>query len=97
MLHVIIRPPFDELLDLSPIKRTEQGVNDKYQCAHFGVGQSTAAIPIDLVKSVWADGPELIEIIKHFESVPKRFNRFNVDPTMKWFGDHAKFIVANWT
>jgi len=84
MLHVILKPPFDEL-----------GLPN--QCAHFEIGQSTQGINIDLVESVWADGAELIEIIKHFEGVPKRFNRFNTDPTMKWFGPDAQFIVANWT
>jgi len=105
MLHVILRPPFDEL---QPYKvydhvfgdtETTETVSPKCVrcCAHFEIGQPASAIPIALIESVWADGNELIEIIKHFEGIPKRFNRFNLDPTMKWFGDDAKFIVANWT
>lgn len=98
MLHVILKPPFNELLANQEFDRGELSPDHKYKCAHFEIGQSTAAVNLDLVDSVWADGPELVEIIKNFEGVPKRFNRhYDHDQTMKWFGDDARFIVANWT
>ena len=83
MLHVIIQPPFDEI---DP------------QCAHFETGQSTASLKPELVLSVIADGAELDLIMRVFEGIPKRFNRHaDHDQTSKWFGDDARFIVANWT
>lgn len=93
MLHVILRPPFDELLELAPIERTEQGVNNKYSCAHFEIGQSTSAVPIDLIESVWADENELYFIFREFTGISMRLNT----STVKWFGDDARFIVANWS
>jgi hypothetical protein len=36
--------------------------------------------------------------MRSFEGIPKRFHRHaDHDQTSKWFGDDAKFIVANWT
>ena len=106
MLHVILRPPFDEL---QPYKvhghvfgdtETTETVSPKCVrcCAHFEIGQSTSAVPIGLVQSVWADKTELDLIYRSFEGIPKRFHRHaDHDQTSKWFGDDAKFIVANWT
>jgi len=92
MLHVIFTPPFDDLLK-----------NTSYLTTQFEIGQSTNAINPDLVQCVIADGTELVEIVKYFEGIPKRFlnhyatEEVKSDATMKWFGDDAKFIVANWT
>ena len=84
MLHIIIQPPFDEI---DP------------QCAHFEVGQSTKNLKPSLVLSVIADGAELQHILKNFTGLP--IAKINDDLTtqteMRWFGDDAKFIVANWT
>lgn len=101
MLHVILRPPFDEL---QPYKVHDhvfgdtETVKPKCVCIHFEIGQSTEQINIDLVESVWADGAELDLIFRSFEGIPKRFHRHaDHDQTTKLFGDDAKFIVANWT
>jgi Zn-finger nucleic acid-binding protein len=89
MLHVILKPPFDELL---------ANPEAKCKCAHFEIGESANEVNIDLVESVWADGAELDLIMRSFEGIPKRFHRHaDHDQTSKWFGDDAKFIVANWT
>lgn len=98
MLHIILRPPFNELLKDDPVYQKLISEDNKYKCAHFEIGQSTSAVPIDLVESVWADGAELDLIYRSFEGIPKRFHRYpDHDQTSKWFGPDAQFIVANWT
>lgn len=83
MLHVIIQPPFNELL-----------ANDdgKPKCAHFLVGHSTKDINPEIVVSVLATGPELQHILNNFTQLPRCLSRTE----QRWFGDDAKFIVANW-
>ena len=46
------------------------------------------------VESVFADGHELDYIERRFENLPRLAAGFRRYAT--WFGDHAKFIVANW-
>ena len=47
---------------------------------------------ISLVEEVQADGDELQYILESFNNLPKAgFRR-----VQRWFGDNAKFIVANW-
>ena len=85
MLHVVFTPPFDDLLK-----------NASYLTSQFVIGQSTKDINPDLVQSVLADGIELVHILNKFTGIP--FAGLNDVPTnMSWFGDDAKFIVANWT
>lgn len=102
MLHVIIQPPFDEFLtDLvnAELLDSAQRDDNKPKCAHFEIGQSTEAAPVELVTSVWADGPELRHIFTYFSGLPVRFienDLRTLAEKQKWFGDDAKFIVANW-
>jgi len=85
MLHVIIQKPFDEA-----------------KCDHYTVGdeaikQLNYPNNPDIIQSVIADGPELDHIMICFASLPWRCNRDQTLPqSMQWFGDDAKFIVANW-
>jgi hypothetical protein len=44
------------------------------------------------VYSVAAANEELNKIIKEFNGIP--YHSFNLD--QRWYGDAAKFIVANW-
>lgn len=54
------------------------------------VGQKLNYInPLD-VRMVQADGDELEEIKNKIENIP-----FTVGRVQRWFGDDAKFIVAN--
>lgn len=82
MLHVIYRP-------------TGGQSDDPPKCAHFEVGESTKDLNPETVTSVLAEGRELHEIIMNFEGLPRRFKGKNPGE-QSWFGDHAKFIVANW-
>ena len=83
MLHVILRPnPMDDPADS--------------QCAHLSIGDKTQAEAIahqhDRIEKVIADGEELEHIIQNYMNL---FFRLSV-AEMTWFGDDAKFIVANW-
>lgn len=87
MLHIILDPPFDEVAK---------------KCSHFEIGDSTELINLDTVNSVVADGHELDFIEYHFTGIPMRLkadraNAGSSELSQQWFGDHAKFIVANWT
>lgn len=81
MLHVIIQKPFDEA-----------------KCDHYTVGaEEIKDLNPDLVQSVLADGPELDHIMICFAGIPWRCDRNQQLPKeMRWYGDDAKFIVANW-
>lgn len=103
MLHVILRPPFDEL---QPYKVHDhvfgdtETVKPKCVCAHFEIGDSTKEINLDLVESVLAEDFELRHIFTYFSGLPMRFienDLRTLAPQQQWFGDDAKFIVANWT
>lgn len=81
MLHVIIQKPFDETA----------------KCVDFEIGDSTKEVNPELVQSVLATDDELAFILRKFDGIPKRIYRDeDVTTDQSWFGDDAKFIVANW-
>lgn len=43
------------------------------------------------VKEIYADGDELSFILQNVEGIP----RAKGQRSMRWYGDHARFIVAN--
>lgn len=98
MLHVIIQPPFDEI-DSQHAHMMAPGKLKLGLSGHIKVGQSTKNLKPDLVLSVIADGAELAHILQNFTGLPvaKINNDLTAQTDMRWFGDDAKFIVANWT
>jgi hypothetical protein len=64
------------------------------QSVEFEIGKTTPVnLNHELVLSVIADGAELRHILNNFTQLPRCLSRTE----QRWFGDHAKFIVANWT
>lgn len=47
------------------------------------------------VEAVLADGEELEAIFKQFSGLPRPNGLIQVVQPVAWFGDHARFIVAN--
>lgn len=67
-----------------------------YKVSDFGslLGQiSNGSIDVNKVLSVGATGAELDYILKRFDNLPKKSS--DTSGGMYWFGDHAKFIIAN--
>jgi len=62
------------------------------RCMHLEVGKPVPDLNPDLILSVIADGPELQHILNNFTQLPRCLSRTE----HRWFGDDAKFIVANW-
>jgi len=61
---------------------------------HIGEPNPVKSVDLKLVKkvqSVQADGDELIHIFHNSENLPLPL----YPRVVQWFGDHAKFIVAN--
>lgn len=56
------------------------------------VGQKTYLTEIDTIKSIQADGHELAWILENISGIPLPLNPKR---TVRWYGDHAKFIVSN--
>jgi len=81
MLYIILKP--NPLTPAAP------------QCAHLFIGDHDQATLIandhDRIVKVIADEDELDFINQTFD-IPKS----NRKDECTWFGDHAKFIVANW-
>lgn len=61
---------------------------------HSGVQNPITFHEVSNVIEVQADGDELTFLLRHTENLPitKQLGRYL---SQRWFGDHAKFIVAN--
>jgi hypothetical protein len=55
------------------------------------VGQGKPNVDVEQISSVQLDGHELNHVHSKFSDLPKSNGRI-----VKYFGDHAKFIFANW-
>lgn len=59
---------------------------------HVGQASPIASVSLPRVLDIQADGDELAYIMNRFKNIPVSPGR-----VVCWFGDHAKFIVANLT
>lgn len=57
---------------------------------HIGEKNPVEYGKVNFVREVQADGHELDHIHGNFSRIPEANKR-----VVRWFGDHAKFIVAN--
>lgn len=60
----------------------------KEHIVHVGENMT---IPADNIVEVQVDGDELSHVESKFSNLPKSTGR-----VVKYYGDHAKFIVGNW-
>lgn len=80
---------FVSLMETTQVARVETVIT-----LHLGDTQNLAILKeqINHVNSVQADGDELDHIFRNYEGLPHHYSR----QVQAWFGDSAKFIIANW-
>jgi hypothetical protein len=67
------------------VRRESEGLTTHH------VGEPLYKGSLSQVIEVQADGDELLHITQRFTNLPMTNGR-----VVRWFGDHARFIVANW-
>lgn len=73
---------------------TKLGLMRVQETVPFHVGQFMTHVVYDAdsVLEVQADGDELAHILHTMDNLPYS----KTQSVQTWYGDHAKFIVANW-
>lgn len=61
---------------------------------NWKIGDQSPKLDTEYIEYIVANGMELSLVLSRFQNIPKP-EKFNQVDSVYWYGDHAKFIIAN--